>query len=49
MMGDIKRDFDDALQYYVAKKLGAKAIVSFDKHFDGLDVPRLEPKQVIQG
>ncbi|MEM2896111.1 MAG: PIN domain-containing protein [Candidatus Bathyarchaeia archaeon] len=46
LMEDIKRDFDDALQYYVAKKLGVKAIVSFDKHFDGLDTPRLEPKDV---
>jgi predicted nucleic acid-binding protein len=35
--------FDDAMQYYVAKKLGAEAIVSFDKHFDKLDVPRVEP------
>jgi predicted nucleic acid-binding protein len=49
MMGDIKRDFDDNLQYYVAKKLGVKAIVSFDKHLDGLDPPRLEPHQVTQG
>ncbi|MBI3841525.1 MAG: type II toxin-antitoxin system VapC family toxin [Thaumarchaeota archaeon] len=39
-------DFDDALQYYVAKRLGADAIVSFDKHFDGLDVPRIEPGDV---
>lgn len=38
-----KVDFDDALQYYVAKKMGADAIVSFDRHFDGLDVPRVEP------
>lgn len=39
-----KLDFDDALQYYVAKKLGLNAIVSFDGDFDGLDVDRIEPE-----
>jgi predicted nucleic acid-binding protein len=42
----IGRDFDDALQYYVAKKLGANTIVSYDRHFDGLDIPRSEPAGV---
>ncbi len=42
----IERDFDDSLQYYVAKKLGAEAIISFDEHLDGLDVRRLEPDAV---
>ena len=37
-------DFDDALQYYVARKLGVEEIVSYDKHLDGLDIPRAEPK-----
>lgn len=41
-------NFDDALQYYVAKRLGAETIVSFDKHFDNLDVPRVEPSQVVK-
>ena len=41
-------DFDDALQYYVAKRLGVEAIVSYDKHFDKLDVPRAEPSQLIK-
>lgn len=41
-------NFDDALQYYVAKRLGAEVIVSFDKHFDNLDVPRVEPSQVVK-
>jgi predicted nucleic acid-binding protein len=41
-------DYDDALQYYVAKRLGADAIVSFDRHFDGLDVPRKEPREVLK-
>ncbi|MEM3404587.1 MAG: PIN domain-containing protein [Nitrososphaeria archaeon] len=40
-------DFDDGLQYYAAKKLGVEAIVSFDKHLDGLDIPRKEPKEVL--
>ena len=44
----IGRDFDDALQYYVAKKLGADAIVSFDEHFDGLDVRRIEPHEILK-
>lgn len=39
-------DFDDALQYYVAKRLGAEAIVSYDKHFDKLDIPRVEPSKL---
>ncbi len=41
-------DFDDALQYYVAKRLGVEAIVSYDKHFDKLDVPRTEPSHLIK-
>jgi len=39
----INRDFDDSLQYFLAKKLGAQSIVSFDGHLDGLDVERTEP------
>ncbi len=35
------------MQYYVAKKVGAEGIVSFDKHFDGLDLRRLEPNAVL--
>jgi uncharacterized protein len=42
----IGMDFDDSIQYFVAKKLGVRSIVSFDKDFDGLDIPRLEPKDV---
>ncbi|MGB9716967.1 MAG: type II toxin-antitoxin system VapC family toxin [Thermoproteota archaeon] len=40
-------DLDDAIQYSVAMSLGVKAIVSFDKHFDGLEVPRAEPAQLV--
>jgi hypothetical protein len=36
-------DFDDGLQYFVAKKTGAEAILSFDKHFEGKDLKRVEP------
>ncbi len=46
LMKEIGRDFDDTLQYYVAKKMGAEAIISFDRHFDGLDIPRIEPARV---
>jgi predicted nucleic acid-binding protein len=41
-------DFDDALQYYVAKRLGVEAIVSYDRHFDKLDVPRSEPSHLLR-
>jgi predicted nucleic acid-binding protein len=41
----IDRNHDDSMQYYVAKKSGAEKIVSFDHHFDGLDIPRAEPKE----
>ncbi len=38
---------DDALRYAVALALGAKAVVPFDGHFDGLKVPRVEPASVV--
>jgi len=43
LMDKIKLDFDDAMQYYLAKKLGVEAIVSYDKHFDVVDIRRKEP------
>ncbi|MDA4129128.1 MAG: PIN domain-containing protein [Thaumarchaeota archaeon] len=43
------RDYDDAIQYFVAKRMGAEAIVSFDRHFDGLDISRVEPGKLLQG
>jgi predicted nucleic acid-binding protein len=49
LMKDIGRDFDGSLQYYIAKRLGLKAVVSFDKHFDQLDIPRIKPRDVIEG
>jgi predicted nucleic acid-binding protein len=36
-------DMDDAIQYSAAVALGVEGIVSFDKHFDGLEIPRIEP------
>ena len=38
----INLNFDDALQYYVARTLGA-VLVSFDKDFDRTDMKRVEP------
>lgn len=40
-------DFDDAMQYYVARKLRAECIVTFDKHFSGLDVRSAEPNDLL--
>ena len=47
LMNEVKLDFDDSLQYYVAKKLGVNAIVSYDKHFDHVDIERKEPADFI--
>jgi len=41
-------DFDDALQYAVAKKLGCSAIVSFDQDFDNTDLKRKTPKEALK-
>ncbi len=38
-------DMDDAIQYSSALSINAEAIISFDKHFDNLQIPRLEPLQ----
>lgn len=47
LMDKIKLDFDNAIQYYLAKKLGVEAIVSYDKHFDKVDVKRREPSEFL--
>jgi predicted nucleic acid-binding protein len=39
--------FDDTLPYYVAKKLGVDAVVSFDEHFDKVDLRRVEPRDLL--
>jgi predicted nucleic acid-binding protein len=38
-------DMDDAIQYATALALNVEAIVSLDKHFDNLNVPRKEPSK----
>jgi predicted nucleic acid-binding protein len=48
LMNKIGLDFDDALQYYVATKLGAEAILSYDKHFDKTDIKRKEPREYLK-
>ena len=40
---DNNLDMDDAIQYTVALKLNVKGIVSYDKHFNNLKIPRIEP------
>lgn len=42
-----KLDVDDALQYASASRLKVEGIVSLDKHFDGRDIPRIEPASLI--
>ena len=36
-------DMDDAIQYSTALALNVEAIVSLDKHFNNLKIPRKEP------
>lgn len=40
-------DFDDALQYSVAKRENVEAIISFDTDFDSTDLKRVEPEELI--
>jgi predicted nucleic acid-binding protein len=42
-----KLDMDDAIQYSIALDTNVEAIVSFDKHFNSLKIPRKEPHQII--
>ena len=41
-----KLDMDDAIQCAVAIAANAEAIISFDKHFSNLSIPRKEPHQI---
>lgn len=41
-------DMDDAIQYYAALSIKAEAIISFDKDFDGLSIPRKEPADLVR-
>lgn len=40
-------DMDDAVQYSTALSSGVDAIISFDKHFDNLEIPRKEPADLL--
>lgn len=48
MSQDISLDFDDALQYSVAKRENADAIISFDSDFDKTDLVRKEPGELLK-
>lgn len=39
-----KLSMDDAMQYASALSINAEAIISLDKHFDNLKIPRIEPQ-----
>jgi len=41
-------DMGDAIQYIAALSIKADAIISFDKDFGYLKIPRKEPSQIIQ-
>jgi predicted nucleic acid-binding protein len=45
--GETGLDIDDAIQYAIALSVNAEAIISFDKHFDNLKIPRKEPKDIV--
>jgi len=47
LMEKVKLNFDDAFHYYLAKKLGVEAIISYDRHFDRVDVERKEPSDFL--
>ena len=44
---DTKLDFDDGIQYYIAKKARCSAIISYDSDFDDLDIKRKTPDQLL--
>lgn len=48
LSGKIGLTFDDSVQFYVAKQTASSAIVSYDRHFDKLDIPRTEPPQIMK-
>jgi len=41
-------DFDDTLQYSVAKRENVDAIISFDSDFDKTDLERKEPEEILE-
>lgn len=40
-------DVDDAVQYSAALSANVECIVSYDKHFDGLEIPRKIPEELV--
>ena len=40
-------DMDDAIQYSAAFSANVECIVSYDKHFDKLEIPRKTPEKLI--
>lgn len=46
IMNDLNLDFDDCIQYYIAKRKSIK-IVSLDKDFDKTDIVRVDPQNVM--
>ena len=46
MVQNERLDVDDSIQYAAALSLNAKAIISFDTHFDGLKIRREEPGEI---
>jgi uncharacterized protein len=48
LSSEIGLDFDDSVQFYIARRTGSSAIVSFDRHFDGQGIPRREPIQILE-
>jgi len=48
LSGKIGLDFDDSVQFYVAKRTNSSSIVSFDRHFDACGIPRREPIQILK-
>lgn len=43
----MEMDFDDTLQYTVAKRENAEAIISYDTDFDKTDLERKEPDELL--
>ncbi|MDO8634274.1 MAG: PIN domain-containing protein [archaeon] len=41
-------DFDDALQYYMAKQIGCTEIITFDKDFKKTDLKPITPSQALK-
>lgn len=42
-----KLDFDDALQYHLAKETDCEAIITFDSDFMGKGIRSIEPKEAL--